>query len=207
MSFIKTQRVAEAQDTVLEMYQRQEEHWGYVPNYAKVFSHRPEVLARWAQLLAEMRRPMDLRRFELVTFVVAHTLKHTACSLTHGKELARIIGNDVVMAIAAGDEAGVLPAVEVAIVRYARQVALDAANVGAEQVEALKYRHGLTDAEVFDIAAVAAGRCYFTKLLDALGCEPDITYMAMETDFRCALANGRPISQAPLESIAADNLE
>ena len=62
-------------------------HWGFVPNYAKVFCHRPEVLARWGQLLAGIRRPMDKRRFELVTFAAAHELRNTACALAHGKAL------------------------------------------------------------------------------------------------------------------------
>ena len=57
------------------MYRRQQATWGYVPNYAKVFCHRPEVMARWGALLAEIKRPMDKRRFELVTFVAAHELR------------------------------------------------------------------------------------------------------------------------------------
>ncbi len=207
MSFIRTQSPADAEDAVLEMYQRQEDHWGYVPNYAKVFSHRPEVLARWAKLLSEMRRPMDVRRFELVTFAVAHELKHSACALAHGRELARIIGEDYVLRIARGREAEVLPAAEVAMVRYARCIARDASSIGAKQVTELKERHGLTDAEIFDIAAIAAGRSYFTKLLDALGCEPDIAYMSLEENFRRTLTVGRPICQTPLEYLASNNID
>ena len=70
MPFIDTISPAESQDEVRAMYQRQQESWGFVPNYAKIFSHRPEVLVRWGRLLAEIKRPMDKRRFELVTFVV-----------------------------------------------------------------------------------------------------------------------------------------
>ena len=70
MTFIRTVRPADAAGDVRDMYERQEEYWGYVPNYAKAFSHRPEALARWGRLLAELRRPTDDRRFELVTFVV-----------------------------------------------------------------------------------------------------------------------------------------
>src|SRR5262249_24013186 len=67
MAFIRTTTPEEADSIVTAMYLRQQSAWGYVPNYAKVFSHRPEVLARWGQLLAEIKRPMDKRRFELVT--------------------------------------------------------------------------------------------------------------------------------------------
>lgn len=207
MSFITTYSPAEAEDSVLEMYQRQEDHWGYVPNYAKLFSHRPEVLARWAQLLSEMRRPMDIRRFELVTFAVAHELKHSSCALAHGQQLAKIIGKGHVLAIARGRESDVLADAEVAIVRYARAIARDASRISAEPIRQLKGVHGLTDAEIFDIAAVAAGRCYFTKLLDALGCEPDIAFMSMEASLRNALTPGRPISQTALEYIAPGTMD
>ncbi|MEO8179027.1 MAG: peroxidase, partial [Deltaproteobacteria bacterium] len=75
MAFIDTIPPAAADAAVAGMYLRQEAAWGYVPNYAKVFCHRPEVLARWGQLLAEIKRPMDKRRFELVTFTAAHELR------------------------------------------------------------------------------------------------------------------------------------
>jgi len=199
MAFIKTVSPREATGAVHDMYARQEDHWGYVPNYSKVFSHRPEVMARWGRLLAEIRRPTDDRRFELVTFAVAHDLRHSACSLAHGAKLADFIGNDGVLAIAEGREADVLPAVEVAIVRFARAVARDASAISAGQVDELVQVHGLADADVFDIAAIAAGRCFFTKVLDALGSEPDGAFMSMEPSLREPLTVGRPISRERAE--------
>ncbi len=199
MTFIKTLRPGEASGEVLEMYRRQEEHWGYVPNYAKLFSHRPEALARWGRLLAELRRSTDDRRFELVTFVVAYALKNRACALAHGARLAKIVGTDAVLAIADGREADVLPDAEVAIVGLARLIAGDASKVTEGQISALKENYGVSDAEVFDIAAIAAGRSFFTKLLDALGCEADVAYMSFDKALREALSVGRPICQAPLE--------
>ena len=56
MTFIRTVRPADATGDVHAMYERQEDYWGYVPNYAKAFSHRPESLARWGRLLAELAR-------------------------------------------------------------------------------------------------------------------------------------------------------
>ena len=55
MAFIKTQRPGEASGEVLEMYRCQEDYWGYVPNYAKLFSHRPEVLLIGARSAIAMR--------------------------------------------------------------------------------------------------------------------------------------------------------
>ncbi|MCH9695258.1 MAG: peroxidase [Gammaproteobacteria bacterium] len=203
MTFINTVRPDDACNEVREMYERQQDFWGYVPNYAKTFSHRPEVLARWGRLLAELRRPADDRRFELVTFAAAHALKNSACSLAHGKELALIIGEDSVVAIAEGREESVLPADEVAIVRYARQIARDPRRVTCGQIDSLKMHHNLDDADIFDIAAIVAGRCFLTRLLDGLGCEADAAFLSLDKNLRDALSVGRPICQRPLEFLPA----
>ena len=203
MSFIRTVRPADATGEVREMYERQEEYWGFAPNYAKAFSHRPEALARWGRLLAELRRPTDDRRFELVTFAAAHTLKNSGCTLVHGKELASFIGEDAVLAIANGREADVLPDIDVTIVRFARQIAKDATKVTAGLVDRLKYRHDLTDAEVFDIAALAAGRAFFAKLLDGLGVQVDATWKVLDAEFRETLTVGRPMDLREPERLPA----
>ena len=182
MSYIKTIAADQASGAVHDMYQHQEEHWGYVPNYAKSFSHRPEVLARWGRLLAEIRRPLDDRRFELATFAAAAYLKHTACSLAHGGILADMIGTDEAVAIAEGREAEVLPAVDTAIVRFARDIARDAGEVSAAQVDELRSEYGLDEGEIFDIAAAAAARCFFTKILDAVGSKPDDPLLAANSE-------------------------
>ena len=204
MTFIRTISPDDASGDVREMYERQEEYWGYVPNYAKAFSHRTEVLARWGRLLAELRRPTDDRRFELVTFVAAHALRNSACSLVHGKELASFIGEDAVLAIADGREADVLPEIDVAIVRFAREVAKDATNVTSGMVDRLKYRHDLTDADVFDIAALAAGRAFLVKLLDGLGVETDSVWQVLNEDFRERLSIGRPMDLREPEKLPAE---
>jgi uncharacterized peroxidase-related enzyme len=192
MPFIKTTQPGDADDTVKAMYARQQAAWGFIPNYAKVFCYRPEVMARWGRLLAEIKRPMDLRRFELVTFVAAHEFRNTACTLAHGKALREFYGDEQIIAIAAGKFDGVLDEAEAALLRFARQVAKDASRITSGQVQALKDL-GYSDAEIFDVAATAAGRAFFTKVLDALGVEPDAPFRGLEAAFRDPLAVGRPI--------------
>lgn len=204
MSFITTVSPGDATGDVREMYERQQDYWGYVPNYAKAFSHRTEALARWGKLLAELRRPTDDRRFELVTFAAAHALNNSACSLVHGKELASFIGEEAVLAIANGREEDVLKDIDVTIVRYARQIAKDATKVTSGMVERLKYRHDLSDAEVFDIAAIAAGRSFLTKLLDGLGVETDSVWQVLNKDFREQLSVGRPMDLKQPEQLPGE---
>jgi len=192
MAFIETIAPVEARDAVQAMYQRQQAAWGYVPNYAKVFCHRPQVMARWGQLLAEIKRPMAKRRFELVTFVSAHELRHSACALAHGNKLREFFSDAQILAIAEGRLDGVLGEAEQSLVDFARQVARDAASVTADRVASLK-QHGYSDAEIFDIAATAAGRAFFTKLLDALGVLADSAFLAGGDAFRQTLTVGRAI--------------
>ena len=41
MAFIETTPPEAAEGAVAAMYLRQQKAWGFVPNYAKVFCHRP----------------------------------------------------------------------------------------------------------------------------------------------------------------------
>jgi uncharacterized peroxidase-related enzyme len=199
MPFINTISTTDADDDVRKMYARQQGAWGFVPSYAKVFCHRPGVMARWGMMLAEIKRPVDPRRLELVTLAAALELKHSPCSLAHGHALSKIIGEDVVIAIANGADHEDLTDAEIAMIAFARRVAKDASRITSGEVAALKEIHGFSDAEIFDIAAIAASRAFFTKLLDALGAEPDAPFRGMPDDMRTALTVGRPISCKPPE--------
>jgi len=197
MAYIETTSAQQASGEVKRMYERQQEAYGYVPNYAKVFCHRPEVLARWGRLLAEIRRPMDDRLFELATFAAAIELKNSACSLAHGRKLAEMIGEESVQNLAGGTYPEELTASETAVVNFARKVARDASSVVPGDVEELK-RAGYSDAQIFDIASAVAGRSFFTKLLDALGVELDADVRHLDAAFRDALTVGRPeVSDEP----------
>lgn len=203
MSFIATTPIEDAEDAVREMYERQQGAWGYVPNYAKSFSPRPGVMARWGQLLAEIRRPLDNRLFEMVTFAAAHELKHTSCSLAHGKQLTEFFSNDEILAIAEQRSTAAVSEAEEEAMRFARKVAHDASLVEAADVERLK-GHGYTDAEVFDFAAAAAGRAFFTKLLDAVGSLPDAGLLSIDEDLRVPLTVGRAIETTDVEVMNID---
>jgi hypothetical protein len=175
-----------------------------VPNYAKSFSHRPEVLARWGRLLAELRRPLDDRTFELITFAAAHELKHSSCALAHGNALTPFFSNEEIVAIANQEAVDSVTEAEVEMMCFSRKVARDASTITADDVERLK-SHGLSDADVFDVAATAAGRAFFTKVLDAVGSLPDAGFKAIDADLRRHLAVGRPIEMAESEVMNLDN--
>jgi uncharacterized peroxidase-related enzyme len=195
LSFIETTPLDDAEGAVREMYERQQGAWGYVPNYAKSFSHRPEVMARWGKLLAELRRPMDDRTFELITFAAAHEMKHTSCSLAHGNALTPFFSTEEICAIANQQPVESVTEAEHEMMRFSRKVARDASTVTQADVQKLKDQ-GLNDADVFDVAATAAGRAFFTKVLDAVGSLPDAGFMSLDESLRAHLVVGRPIDTA-----------
>jgi alkylhydroperoxidase family enzyme len=90
--------------------------------------------------------------------------------------------------------AGLEPA-EVAMMEYAQKVALRAYEVTAEDVTRLR-AHGFTDSEILDIALAAAARCFFSKLLDAVGAEPDEAYAELAEALADVLPAGRPFGSA-----------
>jgi uncharacterized peroxidase-related enzyme len=192
VSYIETIESADTHGELRAMYERQRAHYGYLPNYAKVFCYRPEIMGLWAQLQSGIKRNMDKRRFELVTFAAANALRSTLCSLAHGKLLTEFFSVPDVQAMARGEAPQSLSAAEAAMMEFGRQVARDASAVAAGDVQRLK-QHGFTDAEIFDIAATAAARAFWTKVLDALGVEADAPFSAMSREFGEVLTVGRPI--------------
>jgi uncharacterized peroxidase-related enzyme len=192
MSFIETIPDADINDDVRAMYARQAGFWGFVPNYAKVFGYRPEIMGLWAQLQAGIKRNVDKRRFELVTFAAAAALRSTLCSLAHGKTLTQFLPAQDVMAIAKGDTPAGLSAGEAEMLSFARQVATDASSIRRADVERLK-QHGFTDAEIFDIAAIAAARAFWTKIVESLGVEAEPSLRAMDDEFIAAMSVGRAV--------------
>jgi alkylhydroperoxidase family enzyme len=82
------------------------------------------------------------------------------------------------------------------MMEFARKVADDSSRTTQEDIDVLK-SHGFDDAEIFDITAAAAARCFFAKIADALGAAPDSAFMAMEASLREALTVGRAIEKEP----------
>ena len=193
MAFIDTIPDSEISADVRAMYDRQQSFWGFVPNYARVFCYRPEIMGLWAQLQAGIKRHMDRRRFELITFAATQTLRSTLCSLAHGRKLTEFFSKEDVQAMARGASPASLTPAEAAMMTFARKVARGPYLVTANDVDELK-KHGFTDGEVFDIAAAVSARAFWTGVVESLGVEPEPSLLDMDSEFRKALTVGRAIS-------------
>lgn len=199
MSYISTVPVDEAQDDVREMYLANEAKMGYVPNYVKTFSHRPQVMDAWGNLLGSIRSNLDLRRYELATLAAARGLRSSYCMMAHSSVLLKHdFLPEQLAAIATSYTDANLPPIDVAIMAFAEKIARDATSITDADIQPLR-ENGLSDAEIFDVAATAAARCFFSKLLDALGTQPDAIYMDLDENLRQCLTVGREISSEAVE--------
>jgi len=161
-------------------------------NYERAFEPRPEVYAAWVQLNTAIKAGMDLRRYELATLAAARRLRSSYCCLAHGSVLAERFGEPVAQ-IASDHRAAGLSEVDVAVMDLAERVADDAVAITAADLRQLRDL-GLSQADVMDVILAAAGRCFFSKTLDALGVQPDASYRDLEPALREALVVGRPIA-------------
>ncbi|MBB3192436.1 carboxymuconolactone decarboxylase family protein [Halomonas cerina] len=200
MSYIVTIDPERAEGEVLTMYRRQQAHFGYLPNYARAFSHRPDVMTAWASLLATIRRHVEPRRFELVTLAAARALGNTYCALAHVRALGELMGPDAAREAVTG-EGEALSEAERAMMAFAGKVACRAQAVTAEDIDGLRAQ-GLADDEIFDLVAVVAARAFFTRILDGVGAEADAAYRELPADLVASLTVGRPIARTAGEGIS-----
>lgn len=202
MAFIRTTPPDQATGELRAMYERQQRKLGYVPNYAKVFSDRPGIMALWADLLAGIRRPMEPRRFELATFAAACELRNSYCALAHGRWLQeKLLSSEEVGALAEGRNAACLSGSERALMALARKVVRDSSSVTQQDVDELRAL-GLSDPEIFDVVAAAAGRAFFAKLTEALGALPDPSFLELDEALQKKLTHVRPIAREEPERLS-----
>ena len=196
MPFLQTVPPEDASGEVKAMYDKDLAAQGYVANYTRAFSARPDVLQGWLALKDAITSGMDPRLYELATVAAATAMRSSYCSLVHGNILATgYYPPEQVVSIAGdGDEAAAaLDTADAAVVRFARKVAEEADQITPEDVGELR-RLGFSDADVFNVILAAAARCFFSKVLDATGTLPDAALNDLPDRLRAALTVGRDIA-------------
>ena len=196
MAFIELIGDDTPSDEARRLFEEDRDPAGNVPNFTRLFAHRPEVYEAWRALKTAVADGMDLRRYELATLAAACELRSTYCTAAHGAILAdRFLDADTVRRLVADHRAAGLDEVDVAVMDLAAKVARDATAVTQADVDRLR-DVGLSDADVLDVVLAATARCFFSKTLDALGTPADAKYNALQPDLREAVTVGRPIATA-----------
>ena len=194
MAFIRTIPPAEAEGPVREMYEHARRRFGFVPNWTQAFSLRPGVRDGWVALLGSIQSSLPVRTYELATLAAARALRSSYCSLAHGSVLAdKVFDPAAVTAIVQDTPGSPLEPGERAMMAFVEKVVLAADRITSADIEVLR-SHGYGDEDIFDVAAAAAARCFFSKLLDALGVQADSAYHDLDPTLRQLLTVGRPVA-------------
>lgn len=194
MTFIETVSESQATGAVADMYQRDREAYGELPNFTRAFSPRPGVYAAWRQLNAAIKANMEPRRYELATLAAARRIGSSYCTLAHGSILIdKFLEPDKLRALVDDYRTADLDPADLAVIGLADKTAQDATSVTQADIDRLRTL-GLKDGDILDVVLTAAARCFFGKTLDALGARPDAKYSALEPGLRDTLTVGRPIA-------------
>jgi uncharacterized peroxidase-related enzyme len=193
MSFIETTDPAAATGDIAALYQRLQGRQEYLPNYARIFCHRPAVMAPLATLQDMLKEHMDARLWALIALAVAREIHSSYCSLAFARRLLRHhFSQAELLAIVTGDARAPLTAGERAAMDVAVKLASNSSAVSQQDIDRLRSA-GFSDAQVFDVVAAAAWRCFFAKVPDALGVQPDWALGELETPLLHRLVVGRDI--------------
>jgi uncharacterized peroxidase-related enzyme len=178
--FIQTTSEVEAEGKLREIYEGDRKSLGYVPNHAKVFSLRPDVLEAWRAFQSSIRKNLRLKRYELVTLAAAIALNCRYCILAHATILNKsgVSLDQLRMILTNFNDAG-LERAEVAMMEFAQKIIRNANLITQTDVDALRALD-LEDTEILDITLTATMRSFASKTFNALGAGPDAAYDELE---------------------------
>ena len=178
--FIQVIDEADAVGKLLDIYEGDRKSMGYVPNHAKVFSLRPDVLEAWRAFQGSIRKNLRLRSYELVTLAAANALGCRYCLLAHGTILLKNgFSVDQLRAILSNFRDAGLDKKEVAMMEFAQKIIYNANKITRADVDQLRAA-GFSDVEILDITLTATMRSFASKTFDALGAPPDEIYEGLE---------------------------
>lgn len=159
-----------------------QEKSGFVPNVFLVLAHRPEEFrAFFAYHDALMEKPGGLTKAEREMIVVATSAANHClyCVVAHGAIL-RIRAKHPLVAdqVAVNYRKADIPPREKAMLDFAMKVALESHALEDADLEALG-RHGFTEEDAWDIAAIAAFFALSNRMANFTGMRPNDEFYLM----------------------------
>lgn len=193
MSLIDVTAMEQAEGSTLELYRRMSDNLGYLPNYAGIFGHRPELMAPINALGAVIRSPLPERLHALVNLAAARASNSSYCSLAFARRLLRKhMDQAELLQVLSNPEQSPLSDSERAAMALATQVARDSSRVEQAHIQRMRDT-GFDDTAIFDVVVAAAWRGFFARIPDALGALPDRALGELEPGLLARLLVGRPL--------------
>lgn len=167
---------------VQELFAKNRERPGFVPNVFQAYSLRPAALRGFIALYdALMSEESGLSKAEREMIAVAVSAENHChyCLVSHGAAL-RVRSKDVQLAdtVAANYRAADLTPRRRAMLDYAVKLTHASATISPADLDELR-AHGFSDADIFDITQVAAFFNYSNRVASALGMQPNDEFYGM----------------------------
>lgn len=146
---------------------------GYVNNLTRVWSWRPDVLASFQALRADLLAESDLSPREVAVMVAATAAARSDsyCALAWGSRLAELSDDATAATVLQGGDSN-LSEREAALAGWSRQLVQDPNATTEAHMNRLRDA-GLKDQEIFEATTWIAFRLAFSTINDALGARPD----------------------------------
>ncbi len=167
---------------ISEIYAKNREKIGFVPNVFRAYAKRPEHLRAFMQYHdVLMRGPSGLTRPEREAIVVAVSSENRClyCIVAHGAAL-RVLGKDPILAeqIAADWRTADLTPRWRAMLAFALRVNETGFAAGDHEIEALRGA-GFSDDDIWDIAAIAAFFGLSNRMAGLMDMRPNPEFYSM----------------------------
>jgi len=195
--FLQTVAEKDATGAIAEAYRKEKADAGFVPESARCFTTRPDLLPLFHAFFEGVRGGFSLegRDWCLVTLIAAKQIQSTYCSHVYSQRLTALLGSkDEVLAIQRDYRTAGLPERDLAMLAYAEKIATEAHRVGQADIDRLRAA-GFSDRQICDIALCASFRCLISKFVDATGAVPEPAFVDKDEAFRAAMTVGRSLAR------------
>ena len=168
-------------DEVAELFAKCQEKLGLVPNVLVAYAHNPQKLHAFSQMyntLMLAKSGITKLEREMIAVAVSSINRCWYCLVAHGAAV-RVMSQNPEMgeALVMNHHHAALSPRERAIIDFARKLTTDSANIVETDRTALR-GHGFSDADIWDIAEVAAFFNMTNRMASAVGMVPNPEYHA-----------------------------
>ena len=162
-----------------KLFAKARERLGFVPNVFRVYSFRPERLSAWFAHFRQLHEPTDglsAADREMIAVVVSAANGCLYCLVAHGAALREALGDPVLGERVSYDwrRAG-LDARRGAICAFAEKLTSEPREMTREDLQTL-IDAGLTQAEAWDVAELAAMYNFTNRMAMATNMLPNVQY-------------------------------
>lgn len=168
-------------DDVAALFAKCQAKLGLVPNVLVAYAHNPEKLRAFAAMYNDlMLGPSGLSKLEREMIAVAVSARNRCwyCLVAHGAAV-RVLSGDPALgeALVMNRHAARLDARQTAMLDFAVKMTEASSEIGEPDRDALRGA-GFSDADIWDIAAVAGFFNMSNRMASAVGMEPNPDYHA-----------------------------